>query len=197
VSAGEAAAPVRRARPRPGAAFGKPRSAGDRGQVLVVFALSMAFLVLGLIAVAIDLSQLYAARVRFQDAAEQAAIAGASDVLVCPPGQETPCGQAAENGLPPTLLAGYDSVCEEVGDSFIGRRFTGGLSPTSCFQIASGANQPGNGCKAVPGAGDEVEARVTASIPVSIPIPGMGFSFPVTAISCAAPVLGAQHAAAP
>jgi uncharacterized membrane protein len=164
--------------------------------VLVVFALSMAILVLGLIAVAIDLSQLYEARVRFQDAAEQAAIAGASDVVVCPPGQETLCSQAAENGLPPTLQTGYASVCEAVGDSFIGHPFTG-LSPTSCVEIASLTEVPGNGCKAVPGATDEVQARVTASIQVSIPIPGMGTSFPVTAISCAAPVLGAQHAAAP
>jgi uncharacterized membrane protein len=169
----------------------------ERGQVLVVFALSMAFLVLGLVAVAIDLSQLYEARVRFQDAAEQAAIAGASDVVVCPAEQETPCSQAAENGLPPTLQVGYDSVCEEVGDTSVGRPFTGGLSPTSCVAVAAAAAPAGSGCKAIPGAGDEVEARVTASIHVSIPVPGMGTSFPVTATSCAAPVLGAQHAAAP
>ncbi len=167
--------------------------------MLVVFALSMAFLVLGLIAVAIDISQLYEARVRFQDAAEQAAIAGASDVVVCPPGQETPCSQAAENGLPPTLQIGYNGVCEAVGDSFIGRPVSGSVTPTSCTQVAADAagGSGDAGCKSVPGATDEVEARVTASIQVSIPIPGMGTSFPVTAISCAAPVLGAQHAAAP
>ena len=53
---------------------------GQRGQILIMFAFSMVLLIIGMIAVAVDLSQLYEARVRLQNAAEQGALAGASQV---------------------------------------------------------------------------------------------------------------------
>ena len=83
--------------------------AGERGQILVMFAFSMLFLILGMIAVAVDLSQLYEARVRLQDAAEQAATAGASQVNYV----------AAESG-DASLLSSFVSVCKGAGDAFSG-----------------------------------------------------------------------------
>jgi hypothetical protein len=83
--------------------------AGERGQILVMFAFSMLFLILGMIAVAVDLSQLYEARVRAQDAAEQAATAGASQVNYV----------AAESG-DASLLSSFVSVCKGAGDAFSG-----------------------------------------------------------------------------
>jgi Flp pilus assembly protein TadG len=83
--------------------------AGERGQILVMFAFSMLFLILGMIAVAVDLSQLYEVRVRLQDAAEQAATAGASQVNYV----------AAESG-DASLLPSFASVCKSAGDAFSG-----------------------------------------------------------------------------
>jgi Flp pilus assembly protein TadG len=85
------------------------RHPGQRGQILVMFAFSMLFLLVGMIAVAVDLSQLYEARVRLQNAAEQAAMAGASQVDYL----------AAENGSP-ALLSTFASACKSAGDEFSG-----------------------------------------------------------------------------
>lgn len=133
-----------------------------------MFALSMALLIFGLIAVALDLSQLYEARVRLYDAAEQAALTGASDVLVCP-AQDIVCGNGtAQAGGPPPLAPGAGSLCEATGDGL-----TGAAGTTSCSV-----------------AGDAVVADVAAQVSVIIPIPGMGGSFTVRASYQAAPVMG-------
>ena len=83
--------------------------AGEHGQILVMFAFSMVFLIIGMIAVAVDLSQLYEARVRLQNAAEQAAMAGASQVDYV----------AAESG-DAALLPSFASACTSAGDAFSG-----------------------------------------------------------------------------
>ena len=83
--------------------------AGEHGQILVMFAFSMLFLIIGMIAVAVDLSQLYEARVRLQNAAEQAAMAGASQVDYV----------AAESGYA-SLLPSFASACTSAGDAFSG-----------------------------------------------------------------------------
>jgi len=140
-----------------------------------MFALSMVLLIFGLIAVALDLSELYEAHVRFYDAAEQAALAGASEVVVCP-AEELSCSQAAENGQPPELdLSAYAAACRQAGDAF-----SGIAASTSCSVVGA----------------DTVRATVSAPISVVIPIPGMGGSFPISATYEAAPVLGAQQPAA-
>ncbi len=90
--------------------------AGQRGQILVMFAFSMLFLIIGMIAVAVDLSQLYEARVRLQNAAEQAATAGASQVDYV----------AAESG-DASLLPAFASACSSAGDTF-----SGVVGSTSC-----------------------------------------------------------------
>jgi Flp pilus assembly protein TadG len=74
-----------------------------------MFAFSMLFLVIGMIAVAVDLSQLYEARVRLQNAAEQASTAGASQVNYL----------AAESGQA-SLLPSFASACSSAGDAFSG-----------------------------------------------------------------------------
>ncbi len=79
----------------------------ERGQILVMFAFSMLFLIVGMIVVAVDLSELYEARVRLQDAAEQAAMAGAGQVDYV----------AAESGTP-ALRASFASTCTSAGDAF-------------------------------------------------------------------------------
>ncbi|MGA3183862.1 MAG: pilus assembly protein TadG-related protein [Candidatus Dormibacteria bacterium] len=81
----------------------------EHGQILVMFAFSMLFLIVGMIAVAVDLSQLYEAHVRAQDAAEQAAAAGASQVDYV----------AAESSVA-SLLPSFASVCSGAGDAFSG-----------------------------------------------------------------------------
>ena len=83
------------------------RRDGERGQILVMFAFSMLFLIVGMIVVAVDLSELYGARVRLQDAAEQAAMAGAGQVDYL----------SAESGTP-ALLASFASACGSAGDAF-------------------------------------------------------------------------------
>jgi len=132
-----------------------------------MFALAFVFLIGGLLAVAVDLSQLYEARVRLADAAEQAAIAGASQVVVGP-------GSAAESGGPPQLLPDFQAVCAAAGDAMSAVRDT----TTSCSTAAGTTN--------------EVEARVSARVPVMFPVPGEGGSITVTATFAAAPVLGGQ-----
>ncbi|MGD1052290.1 MAG: pilus assembly protein TadG-related protein [Candidatus Dormibacteria bacterium] len=92
------------------------RRGGERGQILIMFAFSMLFLIVGMIAVAVDLSQLYEARVRLQDAAEQAAAAGASQVDYV----------AAETGVA-ALLPSFASACASAGDAF-----SGVLGSTTC-----------------------------------------------------------------
>jgi len=141
--------------------MGRGRRARERGQILVMFAFSMVFLVVGMITVAVDLSQLYEAHVRLQDAAEQAAIAGASQVDYV----------AAESGSA-TLLPSFASACSSAGDDF-----SGAAGSTTC------ANPAGT---------TEVVATVSIKAGVSIPIPGVGGSFTVSATFTAAPVLGAQ-----
>ena len=133
-----------------------------------MFALAFVFLIGGLLAVAVDLSQLYEARVRLADAAEQAAIAGASQVVVGP-------GSAAESGGPPQLLPDFQTVCATAGDAMSA---VGGAT-TICSTAAGTTN--------------EVEARVSARVPVTFPVPGVGGSVTVTATFTAAPVLGGQE----
>jgi Flp pilus assembly protein TadG len=135
--------------------------APERGQILIMFAFSLVFLIVGMITVAVDLSELYEAHVRLQDAAEQAALAGASQVDYV----------AAESGSA-ALLPSFASVCGSAGDDF--SRVVGS---TTCI------NPPG---------GTEVEATVAMPVAVSMPIPGMGGTFTVSASYTAAPVLGAQ-----
>lgn len=145
-----------------------------------MFAFSMAFLVFGLIAVALDLSQLYAAHVRFFDAAEQAALTATADVEVCGQ-QQLRCSQPAELGRPPTVNpCAYDGAdpdcprptpCQTTGDAF-----TGVAGSTTCRLVGA----------------DTIRATVSGRVPVVIPIPGMGDGFRVTATYEAAPVLGAQ-----
>ncbi|MGO8685555.1 MAG: pilus assembly protein TadG-related protein [Candidatus Dormibacteria bacterium] len=134
---------------------------GAGGQILIMFAFSMVFLIVGMITIAVDLSELYEAHVRLQDAAEQAALAGASQVDYV----------AAESGSA-TLLPSFASACGSAGDDF--SRVVGSTT-----------------CVSPPGTG-EVEAIVSVPIAVSIPIPGMGATFTVSASFTAAPVLGAQ-----
>ena len=83
--------------------------AGERGQILVMFAFSMLFLIIGMVAVAVDLSQLYEARVRLQNAAEQASAAGASQVNYV----------AAESGQA-SLLPSFASAFRSAGDASSG-----------------------------------------------------------------------------
>ena len=147
----------------------RPSRRRQRGQVLVMFALSMVFMIAGMISVAVDLSQLYEARVRFYDAAEQAAISAASDVVVCPQ-QQGQCSDTANEGAAPQLDPGAYSLCETTGDDF-----SGVAGSTTC--IAVGA--------------DTIEARVSAPVALVIPIFTMG-SYSVTATYEAAPVLGGQ-----
>jgi Flp pilus assembly protein TadG len=85
------------------------KRAGERGQILVMFAFSMLFLIIGMIAVAVDLSQLYEAHVRVQNAAEQAAMSGASQVNYV----------AAESGVA-SLLPSFSSICSSAGDAVSG-----------------------------------------------------------------------------
>jgi Flp pilus assembly protein TadG len=85
------------------------KRAGERGQILVMFAFSMLFLIVGMIAVAVDLSQLYETRVRLQNAAEQASTAGANQVNYV----------AAERGQA-SLLPSFASACSGAGDAFSG-----------------------------------------------------------------------------
>ena len=73
----------------------------------MMFAFSMLFVIVGMIVVAVDLSELYEARVRLQDAAEQAAMAGAGQVDYV----------AAERGTP-ALLASFAATCSSAGDAF-------------------------------------------------------------------------------
>ncbi|MGA8016989.1 MAG: pilus assembly protein TadG-related protein [Candidatus Dormiibacterota bacterium] len=177
------------------------RRRSEGGQILLMFALSMAFLIFGLIAVAADLSKLYQEHVRFYDAAEQAAIAGASDVVAtCPPRAAT-CTNQAEEGLPPVIdMSTFQSVCGAVGDAVSG----GGTSTlcrsqSVCAPAPSGyAGQPS--CTTAAGAPgidlQEAEATVHGVVQLPIPMPGMGASFQVSASYAAAPVLGAQQPAA-
>jgi Flp pilus assembly protein TadG len=137
------------------------RRAGERGQILVMFAFSMVFLVVGMIMVAVDLSELYEAHVRLQDAAEQAALAGASQVDYV----------VAESGTA-ALLPSFAGVCASAGDEF-----SGSVGSTTC------ANPAGT---------TEVVATVSLQAAVSMPVPGLGGTFTVTATYAAAPVLGAQ-----
>jgi Putative Flp pilus-assembly TadE/G-like len=139
-----------------------------------MFALSMLVLIFGLIATAVDLAELYAARVRFYDAAEQAALAGASQVTVCQPATAG-CGEGAQSGRAPQLEAGYQAACRAAGDA---------------FSAVSGSTR----CTAV--GADTVEATVTARVAVTIPLPGMGDTFTVSANYAAVPVLGGQRPAA-
>jgi Flp pilus assembly protein TadG len=133
----------------------------QRGQILIMFAFSMLFLIVGMIAVAVDLSQLYEARVRLQGAAEQAAMAGASQIDYV----------AAESGTA-ALAPAFASACSAAGDAL--SRVAGS---TTCVN---------------PAGTDEVVATVTIQAPVSIPLPGAGGTFTITATFTAAPVLGGQ-----
>jgi len=142
----------------------------------VVLGLSMVLLIVGLIATAMDLAELYAARVRFDDAAEQAALAGASQVAVCPPASQG-CAEPAVGGAPPQLEPSYRWVCQSAGDAV-----SEIPQSTSCAVVAGTVNT--------------VEATVSAPVAVPIPLPGMGGSFTVSATYTAAPVLGAQSPAA-
>ena len=176
------------------------RQGGAGGQILLMFALSMAFLIFGLIAVAVDLSKLYEEHVRFYDAAEQAAIAGASDVVATCPPVPTTCTNQAEEGLPPAIdAATYQAECSTVGDAVSGGGATSCQSPSVC------APAPGGGagvlsCATASGAPglevQEVEATVQGEVQLPIPMPGMVASFRVSASYSAAPVLGAQQPAA-
>jgi Flp pilus assembly protein TadG len=135
------------------------RRSGESGQILVMFAFSMLFLIVGMIAVAVDLSQLYEVRVRLQNAAEQAAMAGASQINYLP-------AESASS----TLLPTYASTCRSAGDDF-----SRVIGSTTC------ANPNGTA---------EVVATVSVRAAVTIPIPGVGGSFTVTATYTAAPVIG-------
>jgi Flp pilus assembly protein TadG len=133
----------------------------ERGQILIMFAFSMVFLIVGLITVAVDLSELYEAHVRLQNAAEQAALAGASQVDYV----------AAESGRA-ALLPSFASACAGAGDDF-----SGVTGSTTCVN---------------PSGTTEVLATVSIQAEVSMPVPGMGGTFTVSANFTAAPVLGAQ-----
>jgi hypothetical protein len=87
-----------------------------------MFALSMALFLFAMFAAAVDLTELDAAHVRFADAAEQAAMAGAGQVDYA----------SAKAGFP-ALSASYRSVCAATGDGD-----TGVSGSTSCH--LSGAN---------------------------------------------------------
>jgi len=137
------------------------RRRAERGQILVMFAFSMLFLVVGMIAVAVDLSQLYEVRVRLQGAAEQAAMAGASQIDYV----------AAESGSA-ALAPSFAAACARAGDAE-----SGVAGSTTCVN---------------PGGTDEVVATVSIQAPVSIPLPGAGGTFTITATFTAAPVLGGQ-----
>ena len=149
--------------------------------MLVMFGISMALLVFGLIAVALDLSELYAAHVRVYDAAEQAALTATADIEVCGQ-QQVECGSSAQLGRAPTVNpCAYDAAdpdcprptpCQAAGDNF-----SGVAGSTTCRLLGV----------------DTVEATVTARVHVVIPVPGMGGGFPVTATYAAVPVLGAQR----
>jgi uncharacterized membrane protein len=171
----------------------------QRGQVLVMFALSMVLLIFGLIAVAIDLATLYEAHVRYYDAAEQAAIAGASDVLAICPENGSACTNSAELGLPPTIdPATFQSECSDVGDAVSGGTTTCS-SPWVCAAPPGAYSGPSTCSTRSGAAGIELqEAVATVQGPVSLPIPmpGMGASITVSATYRAAPVLGAQQPAA-
>jgi Flp pilus assembly protein TadG len=85
------------------------RRDGERAQTLAMFALSMALFLFAMFAAAVDLTELYAAHVRFADAAEQAAMTGAGQVDYA----------SAKAGFP-QVAAGYQSVCTATGDAYTG-----------------------------------------------------------------------------
>jgi hypothetical protein len=176
------------------------RRGGEGGQILLMFALSMAFLIFGLIAVAVDLSKLYEEHVRFYDAAEQAAIAGASDVVATCPAVAATCTNQAEEGLPPAIdPATYQAECTTVGDAMSGGGATSCRSPSLCAP-APGGGAGALSCLTASGAPgievQEVEATVQGEVELPIPMPGMGATFQMSASYTAAPVLGAQQPAA-
>lgn len=132
-----------------------------------MFALSMLLLIFGLIVVAVDLSDLYHVRVRLDNVAVQAAVAGASQVVISP--------SSGENGSPPQLGPNFSSTCTATASSM-----SGGVGAVTTH------------CTIVTGTADEVMVTVTAQVPMPIPIPFLGGSIRVSASSKAAPVLGGQ-----
>lgn len=120
--------------------------AGERGQTLVMFALATGLFLLGLFAVVVDLSQLFSARVKALQAAQAAALAGASDVDTGSIRSELP-------RLAPT----YAMLCSATGDRVLGQ---------------PGATV----CRGVPGAGaGTVRATVSLPVTVDIPLFGRTF----------------------
>ena len=86
-----------------------------------MFAISMALFLFAMFAVAVDLTELYAAHVRFADAAEQAAMAGAGQVDYA----------SAKAGFP-QVSSTYQSVCTATGDS------DSGLPGSTVYQLTAG-----------------------------------------------------------
>jgi Flp pilus assembly protein TadG len=86
-----------------------------------MFAISMALFLFAMFAVAVDLTELYAAHVRFADAAEQAAMAGAGQVDYA----------SAKAGFP-QVSSTYQSVCTATGDS------DSGLPGSTVCQLTAG-----------------------------------------------------------
>jgi Flp pilus assembly protein TadG len=85
------------------------RRGGERAQTLVMFALSMALFLFAMFSAAVDLTELYAAHVRFADAAEQAAMAGVGQVDY----------ESAKAGFPQVSVT-FRSVCTSTGDGTSG-----------------------------------------------------------------------------
>jgi hypothetical protein len=141
------------------------RRTRDCGQIVITFALSLALFLFGVIAMVMDLSVMYAARATALQAAQDAAVAGASDVDT---------GAFLTSSTSAVTLNGSSiKKCEDVGlaesKTFPFINLTG--SATNCYY--NGPTRPGLSCPASVPAYEE-EAIVVIKVTFPVPFPGGG-----------------------
>ena len=153
------------------------RRHGDDGQIIVIFALSMALFMFLLIAFVADVAVEFAAAANVQAAAQDAAVSGANDVspsflYTGAPPVLNGAGGPAYPGIPT-----YKTACEESGDRSVGITSTSSSNQTICS-----LNNDSNG--------NPVCVHAVVVRTVNLPIVLLGASATVRGSFDAAPVVG-------
>lgn len=161
------------------------RRRGQHGQMIMVLALAFALFLFGVVALVIDTSYLYVWSARAQAAAQVAAQAGANSV-----DPQYLYGQSdhlVNLGSDGGLMA-FERGCVQVGDESAEIVDGSGRGRT-----ADSPQPPGDGVRCV---SDGCQVFASVEKTVHLPLPFFGDSVVVRGVYYAAPVVGAQSAAA-
>ena len=156
----------------------------QRGQMIMMLALSFALFLFGLLALVADSAYLYVWSARLQASAQNAAEAGANSVD--PQYLYGQGGHLVDVGSAGGLMV-FERGCVEVGDQ------SAHLSVDAAKVLTAGDAQPaGNGVRCV---SDGCSVFASIEKTVSLPLPLFGASVVVRGVAYAAPVVGATSAA--